>query len=422
MIALIDKFNQVSLHNPSEEIIKIYRHVAEINELDNRGFPICRPLFSHSSLPSVLGLKQVERTKFDFKSKFSYFVHVHHNQKLWARHIDLIPKQILDEVRKENCTLVFDNTLEGDRIDGRHLLFPLYGSVKKLKLPAKQVVFITNDLNSEDSHNVYSTQDKIKVISFMWNVYDVKRLMKHKFLRNIKNIDTEINYKKKNIEKIKPFLKVNRTNRPERDLFMLFIEHEDLYDKFKISFPHFSKEDFPTHNRFKKYLKPSNINFLLNKVPFDIDKTDETNHGPAGYGEGYFNADLPFQPIHYRNTLFSIVMCAFPFVENACHLHSSTFNPIHQGHPIIQFGPYKSLERMRERGFKTFDEWWDESYDEIKDGWERFDAILKLVDKLSRKSNKELLEMYVDMKDVLQHNIDLINQYDINLLREKIYD
>ena len=422
MIALIDKFNQVSLHNPSEEIIKIYRHVAEINELDNRGFPKCRPLCSHSSLPSVLGLKQVERTKFDFKSKFSYFVHVHHNQKLWARHIDLIPKQILDEVRKENCTLVFDNTLEGDRIDGRHLLFPLYGSVKKLKLPAKQVVFITNDLNSEDSHNVYSTQDKIKVISFMWNVYDVKRLMKHKFLRNIKNIDTEINYKKKNIEKIKPFLKVNRTNRPERDLFMLFIEHEDLYDKFKISFPHFSKEDFPTHNRFKKYLKPSNINFLLNKVPFDIDKTDETNHGPAGYGEGYFNADLPFQPIHYRNTLFSIVMCAFPFVENACHLHSSTFNPIHQGHPIIQFGPYKSLERMRERGFKTFDKWWDESYDEIKDGWERFDAILKLVDKLSRKSNKELLEMYVDMKDVLQHNIDLINQYDINLLSEKIYD
>ena len=422
MIALTDKFNQVSLHNPSEEIIKIYRHVAEINELDNRGFPICRPLFSHSSLPSVLGLKEVERTKFDFKSKFSYFVHVHHNQKLWARHIDLIPKQILDEVRKENCTLVFDNTLEGDRIDGRHLLFPLYGSVKKLKLPAKQVVFITNDLNSEDSHNVYSTQDKIKVISFMWNVYDVKRLMKHKFLRNIKNIDTEINYKKKNIEKIKPFLKVNRTNRPERDLFMLFIEHEDLYDKFKISFPHFSKEDFPTHNRFKKYLKPSNINFLLNKVPFDIDKTDETNHGPAGYGEGYFNADLPFQPIHYRNTLFSIVMCAFPFVENACHLHSSTFNPIHQGHPIIQFGPYKSLERMRERGFKTFDKWWDESYDEIKDGWERFDAILKLVDKLSRKSNKELLEMYVDMKDVLQHNIDLINQYDINVLREKMYD
>ena len=27
--------------------------------------------------------------------------------------------------------------------------------------------------------------------------------------------------------------------------------------------------------------------------------------------------------------------------------------------------------------------------------------------------------MYVEMKDVLQHNIDLIDQYDINLLKEK---
>ena len=85
--------------------------------------------------------------KFDFNTKFSYFVHVNnYNQKLWAKHIDLIPEQILDEVRKENCTLVFDNTLEGDRIDGQHLLFPLYGSIKKLELPGKQIVFISNEI------------------------------------------------------------------------------------------------------------------------------------------------------------------------------------------------------------------------------------------------------------------------------------
>ena len=31
---------------------------------------------------------------------------------------------------------------------------------------------------------------------------------------------------------------------------------------------------------------------------------------------------------------------------------------------------------------------------------------------LSKLSNKELLEMYIDMKDVLQHNVDLISNYD----------
>ena len=65
------------------------------------------------------------------------------------------------------------------------------------------------------------------------------------------------------------------------------------------------------------------------------------------YGIGQFNADLPFLPIHYKNTFVSVVMCAFPHTENCCHLHSSTFNPIYSGHPIIQFGPYKSLERMK---------------------------------------------------------------------------
>ena len=82
MIALIDRFNQVSLHDPSQDIIDVYKNVPEINELDNRGFKICRPLFSHSSLPNTLDLDVIEVDDFDFKSEFSYFVYVHHNQKL----------------------------------------------------------------------------------------------------------------------------------------------------------------------------------------------------------------------------------------------------------------------------------------------------------------------------------------------------
>ena len=421
MIALIDEFNQVSLHDPTQDIIDIYSDVPEINEIDNRGFPICRPLFSHSSLPDELGFELVRSTKFDFKSEFSYFVHVHHNQKLWTRNINLIPKVILNQVRKGNCTLIFDNTLEGHRIDGEELLIPLYESIDKLKLPTHKIVFVTNDLNSEFEHKKFHLSG-IKVISFMWNVYDVKRLTKNDHLRKIKNIDTEINYKKNNLKKIKSFLKVNRTNRPERNIFMLFMNYHKLFDKSLISFPTLPEEDYPPEG-FEKYLTEKNVKDLRSKVPFDIDDTDKTNHGPAGHGEGKFNADLPFDPIHYRNTLISIVMCAFPFVENACHLHSSTFNPIYQGQPIIQFGPYKSLERMRERGFKTFDKWWDEDYDNIEDGWERFEAILKLVKQISKKTNEELFDIYVDMKTTLQHNIDLINKYDIHKnLTQRIFN
>ena len=158
-------------------------------------------------------------------------------------------------------------------------------------------------------------------------------------------------------------------------------------------------------------------------MPFDIDKTDKTNHGNPGYAVGQFNADLPFQPMHYKNTFVSIVMCAFPHTEKCCHLHSSTFNPIYSGHPIIQFGPYKSLERMRKLGFKTFGNWWDESYDDEPIAWKRLQMIMDLTLKLSKLTNEKWIEMLLDMSNILQHNTDLIDNYSIETeLYNKVYN
>ena len=415
-IALIHEFNQVSLHDPSQEIIDIYKHIPEITEKDNRGEIICRPLFSHSSLSDVLDLELVEEKEFDFNNEFSYFIGVHHNQPLWAKNLDVIPNNILEEVRKGNCKLIFDNTLEGKSIEGDEFLNPFYKSIDKLKLPTKNIYFITNNLIAEKTHQEYHRVDKINVISIMWNVFDVQRLKELGHLPLKVSADMEYKYKQKN--DIKHFLKINRTNRDERDIFMLFLNFEKLLDKCLVSFPSMYKENiYPS--QFYKYIQPENINDLKSKLPFDIDETDKTNHGPAGIGKGFFDADLPFDPIHYRNTFISIVMGAFPFDTNGHHLHSSTFNPMYCGHPIIQFAPYKSLETMKQYGFKTFNQWWDESYDDEPDDWKRLQMVMDLVLKLSDYDEKDLLNMYDEMRETLQHNIDVIENYDI---KTNLYD
>jgi len=415
-IALIHEFNQVSLHDPSQEIIDIYKHIPEITEKDNRGEIICRPLFSHSSLPNVLDLELVEEKDFDFSTEFSYFIGVHHNQPLWAKNLDVIPNNILEEVRKGNCKLIFDNTLEGKSIEGDEFLNPFYNSIDKLKLPTKNIYFITNNLIAEKTHQEYHRADKINVISIMWNVFDVQRLKELGHLPLKVSADIEYKYKQKN--DIKHFLKINRTNRDERDIFMLFLNFEKLLDKCLVSFPELHKwPNYPA--MFYKYTQNENIEDLKSQLPFDIDETDETNHGPAGLGKGFFDADLPFNPIHYRNTFISIVMGAFPFDTSGYHLHSSTFNPMYCGHPIIQFAPYKSLETMKQYGFKTFNKWWDESYDDEPDDWKRLQMIMDLVLKLSDYDEKDLLYMYQDMKETLQHNIDVIENYDI---KTNLYD
>ena len=427
MIVLKDAINQSDMCNPTQEVIDIYSHVPEITELDNRGKTICRPLFSHSSFHYALHLnKEVWLVDWDGEEEFVYLAHTHHNQRLWVKHINLIPKQVIDGVKNRKGYLLFDNTLEGNRVDGEWFLEPFYKNMKELDLPPNRVIFVTNNFLAEKTHETWfenqeTYSEKMKIISFMWNVHDVKRLIQTKNLPTKVVMDDEIKYKSNRIDKIKHFLKINRTNRSERNIFMLFMNHHNLLEKSLVSFPHLPEDTYP--NGFEKYLTQNNIQDLQSKVPFNIDRTDKDNQGPAGHGKGFFDADLPFQPIHYKNSFVSVVMGAFPFEPNACHLHSSTFNPMYCGQPIIQFGPYQSLKEMRERGFKTIGKWWDESYDDEHDGWKRLQKVMDVTLQISKLSNKEMLRIFIDMKDVLQHNVDLISNFDVKTqLHDRLFD
>ena len=85
-------------------------------------------------------------------------------------------------------------------------------------------------------------------------------------------------------------------------------------------------------------------------------------------------------------------------------LHSSTFNPIYCGHPIIQYGPYRALKVLKERGFKTFEKCWDESYDEISDNGERFVALCNELDRIKNIPLDEIHKWYISIKDRLIYN------------------
>jgi hypothetical protein len=74
---------------------------------------------------------------------------------------------------------------------------------------------------------------------------------------------------------------------------------------------------------------------------------------------------------------------------------------------------------MKQYGFKTFDKWWDESYDNEKDDWKRLQMIMDLVLEISEYDKKDLLHMYEDMKETLQHNISVLENYDI---KTNLYD
>lgn len=82
--------------------------------------------------------------------------------------------------------------------------------------------------------------------------------------------------------------------------------------------------------------------------------------------------------------------------------------PIKVGSPFLLFAAPYTLDLLKQLGYKTFDLWWDESYDTIHCPLKRMDAIIQILQDLSDKPTSELEDMYTAMMPVLQHNQQLL--------------
>lgn len=84
-----------------------------------------------------------------------------------------------------------------------------------------------------------------------------------------------------------------------------------------------------------------------------------------------------------------------------------TIRPMWLRKPFIISGSKDYLCYLRQMGFKTFNDFWSEEYDGYE-GRDRFELIIELIETLSTKSQKELTDMYWDMKYVLDYNFELL--------------
>ena len=98
---------------------------------------------------------------------------------------------------------------------------------------------------------------------------------------------------------------------------------------------------------------------------------------------------------HFLNVVTETVIHSDVFVSE------KTFKPIVLMQPFVLAAPPGCLNYLKSYGFKTFDNWWDESYDTIEDPSERMAAVADIVNWIPSQ-NLEKLRM--EMAGVLEHN------------------
>jgi len=121
---------------------------------------------------------------------------------------------------------------------------------------------------------------------------------------------------------------------------------------------------------------------------------------------GYEYDDDDGVPILYPDFLIEVI--------GETHVIGQTFYPTEKvarpmwlKKPFVVFASKNYLLYLRQMGFKTFYEFWDEDYDGYE-GSDRFNMLLNLIDLLATKTLDELQEMYRAMQPILEHNYQLI--------------
>ena len=122
--------------------------------------------------------------------------------------------------------------------------------------------------------------------------------------------------------------------------------------------------------------------------------------------ENRFNTQLRcsdlLDPEIYNSTYYTAM------IETTIHNDFAMFSekeakPIVAQRPFIVFGARNQLKALRSLGFKTFDGVIDESYDAIDDKVQRWNQAL---DSMMALTDKDPIEVYATLKDVLAHNKD----------------
>jgi hypothetical protein len=207
------------------------------------------------------------------------------------------------------------------------------------------------------------------------------------------------------------FNRITGNSRVYRSLFVAELEKHNL-----LNFGHVSYSNVcPVHNNYQislqhakekynipnEYIKEVQSNLDAINFPLRIDKKGEITNGSQ-----------TLDPIPELMESFLHVVTETCFWDNRTHLTEKIFKPIVAQQPFVLLGCKDNLKYLRSYGFKTFDAWWDESYDQLEDPIKRIQAVVNIIKDVCNTPNNELEGMLRGMNHVLEYNYNLFYSKD----------
>jgi hypothetical protein len=309
------------------------------------------------------------------------------------------PSGVLSHIRGGNGFLLLEQSAEA-YVTGPELT-ALHAYLELNRIPPNKVIYLTGCMNATTLYEYWCiekgytnkmhmipfpvSQDSLAIYFTTWNPsvpeYDAERVPE------------------------KLFLAWNRRFRQHRTAIALGLNKLNLLDRSYVSMHLMDPENNRDHitNTYYDYLlkdfdiQPSDITNFVNKLPLTLDGETDVDQMCQDFND----ATRPF----YQNSLVSIIT-ETNFNAQEVTLTEKSFKPMKEKHPFISVGAAGTLKALRDMGFKTFSDFWDESYDDVSDPRERIRRILNVCNKISKWDNETIINFRRNVKPILDNNYE----------------
>ena len=314
-----------------------------------------------------------------------------------------IPGRVLNAIRNYNGYILLEcgpeTWVEPNQLRDIHAYFA------NAQVPLNKIIYLTGCMNVADVYNKWCSQNNIGTATHE-RINLIPYPLARYHMSHILNLNEHVEpvYRVETIPE-KLFLCWNRRFRPHRSLLLLALNKLGLVDRSYYSMglvdPEFQSHPFEKaipldlNNSNQYSLTNEDLDSVLTKLPLVIDGQTEINEMCTN-GTGKAKS-------FYENSLVSIVTETNWDLELLSSTEKS-FKPFAEKHPFIIVGVCGALKSMHELGFKTFDEFWDESYDEIIDFNERLLKIIEVCKEIGTWDIEKILDFKRRVKIIVEHN------------------
>lgn len=334
----------------------------------------------------------------------------------------IMPLDILARVKRKEVVIIVSQSSEAYHSVVQGIYNHL---IKSSRIPPSQVLLLSNSPDIATEINYISSKYNMPPIraewikTFEWDAMYYVNQVTHEPINITSNTLNKTSYQKK-------FLSFNGQPRTHRIICMGLLCAYDLIPLGHVSYNCYvygkKIEELPTgsdfyHNPMLLHaLRHPEITKLLTDNAEKITKLtpmflDTSPDNQRSRGSLHDTAT-----VYFEDTYFSLV------TETLCMkgesgdgrtgigriLSEKIFKAIINRHPFIMLGVPKSLQLLKDLGYKTFSPWINEDYDNEFDEMTRIHMVVKETKRLAELPEDQLAEFLIFAREIVEHNFNTL--------------